>query len=189
MFLEKLAAEHNNIMAYYAAAASLNGEIILNLHEHLDGSSIMKETDGESANGYPRKVESITLDSLLEKYNKIEGPYLIKIDVQGAELEVLKGAEKTLKSTDYILMEISFFRFFKSSPQFCEVIEFMNKRGFVPYDLTGLRYRPFDNALAQVDIAFVKEDGIFRKHHNYATAEQRKRMIEYFKKKFRSKIR
>lgn len=186
-FLDNLARENDNIKVYYAAAASFDGEIILNVHEHLDGSSIMNETDGDSANGTPRKVESITLDSLLNKYNDLQPPYLIKLDVQGAELEVLKGAERTIKLTEYILMEVSFFKFFKDSPQFCDVIDFMKQRGFVPYDLTGLRYRPLDNALAQIDLAFVKENGIFRKYHNYATEEQRVRMIENYKKQLKNK--
>jgi hypothetical protein len=49
----------------------------------------------------------------------------------------------------------------------------MKNRGFVAYDISGLQYRPLDNALSQVDIAFVKEDGLFRQRHFYATPEQR----------------
>ncbi len=43
----------------------------------------------------------------------------------------------------------------------------------MPYDVCGLAYRPLDNALAQLDIAFVREDGPFRRHHHYASAAQR----------------
>jgi hypothetical protein len=49
----------------------------------------------------------------------------------------------------------------------------MKSQGFVAYDLCGLQYRPLDHALAQVDLAFCREDGPFRRHHAYASASQR----------------
>jgi hypothetical protein len=49
----------------------------------------------------------------------------------------------------------------------------MKSRGFVIYDISGLQYRPLDNALSQLDVAFVREDGLFRRLHYYATSEQR----------------
>jgi hypothetical protein len=35
-------------------------------------------------------------------------------------------------------------------------------------------YRPLDGALSQFDLAFVKESGVFRQQHVYATPEQRR---------------
>jgi hypothetical protein len=49
----------------------------------------------------------------------------------------------------------------------------MHARGFSAYDLLGWQYRPLDQALAQLDIAFVKTDGLLRSSHAYATASQR----------------
>jgi hypothetical protein len=49
----------------------------------------------------------------------------------------------------------------------------MKSLGFVANDISELQYRPLDNALSQVDIAFVKERGLFRQRHFYATPEQR----------------
>lgn len=45
----------------------------------------------------------------------------------------------------------------------------MQSRGWVAYDIAGLQYRPLDNALSQVDNAFVKEHGLLRKHQFCAT--------------------
>tara|TARA_R110000824_G_scaffold98771_1_gene235469 strand:- start:2369 stop:3007 length:639 start_codon:yes stop_codon:yes gene_type:complete len=55
------------------------------------------------------KVEVITLDSFWEINSevKIEDYNFINIDVQGYELEVFKGAAKTLESIDYIMTEIN----------------------------------------------------------------------------------
>jgi hypothetical protein len=114
----------------------------------------------------------ITVDQLCAERN-LAGPYLLKVDVQGAELQVLAGARRTLEQTEAVLLELSFFGFYLGSPQFCDVIAEMKERGFVAYDVYGFLYRPLDNALSQMDVAFVREDGLFRKSHAYATAEQR----------------
>jgi len=42
---------------------------------------------------------------------------------------------------------------------------------------------PYDHALSQVDIAFVKKRSLFRKFHGYATREQREKQNKEFKNK------
>jgi hypothetical protein len=73
------------------------------------------------------------------------------------------------------VLEVSFFEFFRGGPLFHDVIASMRDSGFVAYDFFGFQYRPLDGALSQADVAFVREQGPFRKHHYYATREQRER--------------
>jgi len=155
-----------------AAAASQEGELTINVHRDLVGSSLYLEQEDSSVNGVPRTVPTITIDSLIQK-KKWDAPYLIKVDVQGAELDVLSGAKETLRHSEYVLLEVSFFGFFRDGPQFHDVIAFMKSEGFVAYDIYGLQYRPLDGALSQADLAFVRERGPFREHHYYATRGQR----------------
>lgn len=156
-----------------AAAAARAGEITINVHQDLVGSSLLQEVEqGSGVNGVPRHVRSVTVDQLVHAEHA-SGPYLLKIDVQGAELEVLRGAEILLKEAEYVLLEVSLFQFFEGGPQFSDVVNYMTQRGFAVYDISGLQYRPLDQALSQADIAFVKEDGLFRRHHCYATPAQR----------------
>ena len=98
---------------------------------------------------------------------------MIKIDVQGAELDVLAGGQKTLTGTEYVLLEVSLFWFFPQGPAFCDVLTYMKSKRFIPYDIYGLHYRPLDGALSQIDIAFMREDGQFCMSHHYVTLEQR----------------
>lgn len=172
VFLDKVVAELPE--AYYSmvAAAAHSGSTEIHVHRDLVGSSLFGEAEGVQVDGFKRTVHAATLDQLCYAH-QITGPYLIKIDVQGAELEVLKGAGEVLRNTEYLILETSLFRFFIGGPQFDAVVEFMKSKGFVPYDILGLSYRPFDGALAQVDVAFVQEAGIFRRHHIYATPQQR----------------
>lgn len=48
------------------------------------------------------EVETVTLDDLLEPYEKIG---LVKLDVEGAELQALEGAHRTLKRTPFVVLE------------------------------------------------------------------------------------
>lgn len=182
--LKRFADEFENVIYFGVAAGSHKGDIVINVHKDLVGSSALKETEGPFVDGQPREVPVVTLD---EAVKDSSGPYLIKIDVQGAELEVLAGAEKILQDTEYIILEVSLFQSIINGPQLFDVINFMKEKGFVVYDIISLLYRPIDQALSQVDMAFVKENGIFRKEHRYCTPEQReeqnRRFVERHKRR------
>jgi FkbM family methyltransferase len=157
-----------------AVAAAQAGEVRLNVHPDLFGSSLLLEDEGTDVNGSPRAVPAVTLDSLASG----AGPVLLKIDVQGAELEALKGGVETLKRAELVVLETSFFRFFGQGPLFSEVVAFMEGQGFALYDLFGLAHRPLDGALAQADAVFAKAGGPLRRHHHYATPEQRAKLTK-----------
>lgn len=164
-----------------AVASTTGGTASLNVHHDLVGSSLFQEMEeGTEVNGVQREVPSVTLDHLVVE-KKARPPYLLKIDVQGAELNVLLGGKTTLKGTEYVVLEVSCFEFFQHGPQFGEVVAFMESNGFVPYDIFGLQYRPLDNALSQVDVVFVKKTGRFRKYHYYATPAQRQEQNHKFR--------
>ena len=155
-----------------AAAGAKPGKLSLNVHPDLSGSSFFKESEGAHIDGQPREVPVITLDNFCGE-KKAEGPYVLKVDTQGADLEVLAGAEKTLEQTELILLEAFLFQFYQGIPLIHDIVAFMKERGFVIYDIFGGNDRLIDNALAQVDLAFVKERGIFRQTDAFATPEQR----------------
>jgi hypothetical protein len=89
-------------------------------------------------------------------------PNICKIDVQGFEIEVLKGAKKILGKTDIFILEASLFRFSPNQPLLHEIIDFMVKQGYVIYDFAGFANRPLDKALGQLDICFVLENSPLR---------------------------
>lgn len=55
---------------------------------------------------------------------------LLKLDVQGYELEVLKGGESTLPNVEWVYVEAQFQELYKNGPMFDETFEFLNARGF-----------------------------------------------------------
>jgi FkbM family methyltransferase len=158
------------------AAGEARGVATLNVHtEQLDCSSLFKEAEGAPVDGIPREVPMVTIDEVCSERD-LKGPYVIKIDVQGAELKVLEGAARVLEETEVVILEVTLFGTMINGPQLADVVTYMKDRGFVVYDVWGCNYRPYDGALAQVDMAFVRGTGPFRKSHVFATPEQRKGM-------------
>ena len=75
------------------------------MHADKYGSSLLREIEGPSVDGVPRQVPIITVDQACSDRN-LKGPYLIKVDVQGAELQVLAGASRTLQQTEAVILEV-----------------------------------------------------------------------------------
>lgn len=105
--------------------------------------------------GTVRKTE--TLDAVLAK-RKLPVPDLIKLDVQGYELEVLKGASNALAGARFCLLEVALIDYGHDNPLIFEVMRFMDERGFRPYDIAQMMRRPYDQALDQIDLLFVRKD-------------------------------
>lgn len=141
-------------------------------HADWVGSSLLQETEGPQIDDRAIHVQTVRLDDLVEQ-QKLTGPFLLKIDVQGAELQVLSGATNILRQAEYILVETSLFKFFKDGPLLQEVIGYLQQHNFVVYDILNPQYRPLDNALGQVDLVFVPAHSILRKEHIYASPQQR----------------
>jgi|GEM_PF-2278349 len=90
-------------------------------------------------------VKLETLDAIVKKH-KLMPPYLIKIDVQGHEFYVLKGAYETLKRPCTVIMELWPYGIYKSGKSPEHVLLFMKKMGFKVYNTCG-RAIPYEKLL------------------------------------------
>lgn len=116
-------------------------------------SSVLSEAD--QANAVMINLPMTTLDALTAG-TAFANPDLVKLDVQGYELEVLKGAERVLLSAEAVLMELNLLPILSGAPLFHEAIEFMARRGFHVYEFGTFYRRPYDGALWQTDVFFVR---------------------------------
>ena len=82
---------------------------------------------------------------------------LLKVDVQGSELDVLSGAGLKLSQFEVIILEVSLIQM-GVAPSFNEVMQYMHEKGYRLYDFLPMYYRPLDNALWQGDAFFVRND-------------------------------
>jgi FkbM family methyltransferase len=111
-----------------------------------------------------------TLDSLTDGA-ALRAPLLLKLDVQGFELEVLKGGEQTLGLSEVVIMEASLLPYNDGAPLFAEVVAFMNEKGFVAFDFCGQLRRESDYALFQTDVVFVRRESNLRTPRKFWLSE------------------
>jgi len=154
--LAKFSPENGFYVHRYALVSS-SGRI-RNIHLAIDpnavttGAHITFEKDAHSI-----EVPTVTVDELLANHIKSGNEYFIKLDLQGFELEALAGAENTLKKTEVILTEVSFYAQ-AYEPPIENLIRFLDERGFSLYDVASLYGRPRDGRARQGDFVFVRRD-------------------------------
>lgn len=74
-------------------------------------------------------MTTITLDDTV-KYKNLTKPQLVKIDVQGAELDVLMGATKSLESCEHLIVELRDVEYNIGSPEKQVIIDYLASQGF-----------------------------------------------------------
>jgi len=161
-----------------AAAGATNGEITFNVPTDLGGSSrfVTLEAQAGDYEMKPRTVPQYTLDSMWEGF-ELQGPAILKVDVQGGELEVIKGAGQCLNNFEFIVLEIGLVEQYIGQPIYHEYLNFMAERGFVTFDIIHTGYAE-TGLLAQVDMVFAKKDSAYRSNQRwFATAESAKRNL------------
>lgn len=169
--LQELQKKYNG-KYYIAAAGDTNSESRIFVYEGLYGSSLFTTTDQKYVKSNERTVPVIRVDSVVSPTDYPKGGIILKADVQGFELNVLRGAEGILDKVDLIFLETCLFDTFEGGADLTEIILYLQTKGFKPYAFVDGSNRPFDQALFQVDVFFVRENGFFRKSNPWASDEQ-----------------
>jgi FkbM family methyltransferase len=117
------------------------------------GSSVLPERSA-----VPRVAETRELRRLDSLVRSLPAPALLKIDAQGYELEILKGATAIMPAVHAILLEVAVIEINEGAPLLEEVLRRMGALGFVTYDVMEIHRRPLDGAMNQIDILFVRHD-------------------------------
>lgn len=82
----------------------------------------------------------------LDDIREIANIDFIKIDVQGAELDVIRGGEQALKNTVVIQTEVEFVPMYKGQPLFGDVDAALRAQGFLLHSfisMAGRAFKPF----------------------------------------------
>lgn len=99
-------------------------------------------------------VEIDTLDCALAKL-KLPTPYFLKLDTQGTEVRVLRGAQRTLENTSAVLVEHMFTTPYLKSSKFSELIEYLMEHGFECSAVTHIKHRS-THRVSAVDFLFCR---------------------------------
>ena len=116
---------------YLGLLSNTNGEKIKYYYNEtfIAGNSYYKElTEAYNDDTY-RILNSVTLDKVIND-NNWPLPDLIKLDVQGSELDILDGAKKILSHAKYLIVELQHIEYNDNAPLFEESIAMIEKSGW-----------------------------------------------------------
>lgn len=154
-YLKSASSRNSNVHYAIALLGSKEGEEVYFVEEETGSHVLQNNNIGIETN----RITS-SLDTLAEN-NHWPLPDFLKLDVQGFELEVLKGGSKALKSAEFCLLEITVLDIGGGAPLLVEVVNFMQEHQFQAYDISQFIRRPFDKALWQIDMLFIKNNSKF----------------------------
>jgi FkbM family methyltransferase len=146
--IETVLSDKNEEVNFYRQSESATSSM-LRIDEELLGGHL----DTSIAEVTTHKA--VPLDELLSGDNRHAD--LLKIDVQGAELLVLRGAVNTLKRTSFVWVEVSFKPLYEESATFDEIYQFMNANNFQLISMLE-GYRNKNGELLQADCLFQQKN-------------------------------
>ena len=153
--LRSLASSLGNARFVDALLGAKAGQTVT-FYEAGTGSSLHREQSNVEFK--EASLQTSTLDGVAAD---LDGPIFLKLDVQGAELEVLEGGAETLDRSNLIQLEVALLPYNEGAATFLQVIRYMDQRGFVPFDIAGM-IRPTGAELVQVDMLFVPAGSALR---------------------------
>ena len=124
-------------------------------------------------NGFSKIGEVSSIENIqttrLDDIQNIKSPDFLKMDVQGAELEILKNGTNKLKDCLAMQLEVAYFNLYENQPSFGEVDVYLRELGFVPHRFLEVKrwsitptifnnnFRVPGNQLLESDVIYVKD--------------------------------
>lgn len=145
-----------NVMIHAKALGAEPKRLTFHQLNHIDSSSFLTPS-AITARYHGQKVainneftvEQVRLDDMVD--DEID---ILKLDLQGYELEALKGAERSLPSTKLVLIEVEFVPLYENQPLFGDLDVFLRERGFFLLNLYELWTHP-DGQLTSGDAIYL----------------------------------
>ena len=151
--------DNKNVFTYNCGLGETNEELQININEYSASSSMLEMLDLHRDNfDFAVKVapQTISVRKLDEVLIDLPAePMLLKIDVQGYEMHVLKGGEKVAGRADLIIIETTFHPLYKGQPLFRDIYDWMLGAGFTYAGNMEQLLAPTDNQILQADAIFI----------------------------------
>ena len=157
------AKDKKNITTFNVALGNEDKEATIYRNQYTPSSSLLKMNQSHkdafpyTQNAVEETIRIRRLDDVVKENPALfNGPFLMKIDVQGFEEQVLKGACDFLKKVDSIIIELNFEQLYENAPLFDDIYTLLKKEGF--------RYcGSIDQMKDPRTGAFLQADGLFKR--------------------------
>ena len=138
--LQQNTRKYPNITIENKAIGNEIGRRTIQLANRISSSSLFKLKETRYKEGFGNKIaldgtEEIEITSLNEYLPRGTSIKIMKLDVQGYEIEVLRGASNHMENVDLIVVEVSNHDGYESAPKYYEVDKLIRENGFVISDL------------------------------------------------------
>jgi FkbM family methyltransferase len=150
-----------SVRLHRLALGTTEATVAMNVMDLPDASSLLALTELGARDFHTQgrtrvDVPLVPLDAYVERHS-LAPPHLIKLDVQGYELEVLRGGERCLAHAQAVICEVSFQNFYHGQATYLDLMNYLHARGF------SLHALGTDTALgiplSQADALFVRNRG------------------------------
>jgi FkbM family methyltransferase len=154
--LEELSARVGGEYHRVAVGAE-EGELVIHVRaRHLQASSMRHDPEARQKQE-PRTIRVTTLDALRDEH-AWQPPFGLKIDTEGYEDEVLKGATRLLADTQFVVAEVRVKPLFDGGYTFAELIGLLDRHGFRLCDVMTSPKAPGEDETLYMDAVF-RRDG------------------------------
>jgi hypothetical protein len=113
----------------------------------------------ETLGGQDVQVRIRRLDDIFSGID-LAGDILLKLDVQGAEDQVLAGATQVLAKSQVVISEVSFDVLYQNQPLFAQVHARLRKAGFAFHGTLSQLFHPGDGRILQADAIFLRDPAV-----------------------------
>lgn len=150
-----------NFQAFNTAIGEHAGELEFHRSEFSPSSSALemgelhRQAFPQTANATTLRVPVARLDDYLDRIN-MTPPVLLKIDVQGYEDAVLRGAGQVLKQVDYLEIEVSYQPLYSGQVLFEGIHQLLVQAGFRFAGNLDSMLSPLDGSILQSDALFIR---------------------------------
>ena len=141
--------DRDGVAEIHVAGNSVSSSLLTVLDRHVAAAPGSRTARTES-------VPIACLDSVAGEVLPVAGAAYLKLDVQGAELAVLRGAEANLARVAAIEAELSLVPLYEGQPLFAEVVRRLDAAGFALVSVEQGFTDPATGELLQLDGLFVR---------------------------------
>ncbi|MBI5134446.1 MAG: FkbM family methyltransferase [Candidatus Taylorbacteria bacterium] len=160
--LQAKMAGDGGFQALNLALGDVKGDVEIHRSAFSPSSSLLPMADLHKKM-YPKSVETRKEKIQVERLDDVirniavEGPLLVKLDVQGYEDKVIAGGKETLSLANMILIETSFKTLYEGQPLYKDIYALLASLGFSYYGNNGQHWDPKTGELVYEDSIFVKD--------------------------------